>query len=164
MHQFYPAHYGGSEKFILQLAQRVQAQGHAVKVITYDKENRRSVPAKAAVDGWRKYIKRFASPLLRRSGLLALRSRLMSPKHEPIQWYEDVYAGVPVFGFRAPQLDTTRFHLAEPNLTTFAETLLKREAPDLIHAGYLLRTAEFLYAAQRLGIPYLYSGPQCQDR
>lgn len=155
VHQFYPAHHGGSEKFILQLAQRVQAQGHEVKIITYNNENRRSVPAKVAVDGWRKCIKRFASPLLRQSGLLALRSKLMPPKHEPIQWYEDVYAGVPVFGFCVPQLDTTRFHLADPNLTTFAETLLKRESPDLIHAGYLLRTAEFLYAAQRLGIPYL---------
>ncbi len=155
IHEFYPAHHGGSEKFILQLAQRVQAQGHQVKIVTYDKGNHDPLPTDPTIDGWRKQVKKRAITLLRWTGLLSLWTKRTPTKHEPIQVYEEVYAGVPVLGFRAAQLDQTQFHLADPNLSAFAEALLQREAPDLIHAGYLLRTAEFIYAAQRLDIPYL---------
>lgn len=155
IHEFYPAHHGGSEKFILQLAQRVQAQGHQVKIITYDKDNRRPIPIESTVVHWHRQCKKVVMAALRRTGMLALWRKHTIPKFEPIQWYEEVYAGVPVLGFRAAQLDQTNFHLADPHLTAFAEALLQREAPDLIHAGYLLRTAEFIYAAQRLRIPYV---------
>ena len=36
VHQFYPNAGWGTEKFVLQLAQRMQMAGHTVKVITYD--------------------------------------------------------------------------------------------------------------------------------
>jgi glycosyltransferase involved in cell wall biosynthesis len=150
IHEFYPAHHGGSEKFILQLAQRVQAAGHEVKIITYDKQNHQPQPTLSPLTRWQQRLKRLVVAATRRTGL-----RVLRPKLEPIQYYEEVYDGVPVFGFRAAQLDQARFHLADPNLTAFAEAVLQREAPDLIHAGYLLRNGEFIYAAQRLGIPYL---------
>lgn len=155
IHEFYPAHHGGSEKFILQLAQRVQAAGHQVKIITYDKQNHQPQPILSSVTRWQGRLKKLGAAALRRTGLPALWAKRATPKLEPIQCYEEVYDGVPVLGFRAAQLDQTQFHLADPNLTAFAEALLQREAPDLIHAGYLLRNGEFIYAAQRLGIPYL---------
>ncbi len=155
IHEFYPAHHGGTEKFVLQLAQQMQALGHQVKIITYDQDNRRPMPTVSTVARWRKRFKKFVGSAMRRTGLLAFWAKHVTPKLEPIQCYEEVYAGVPVLGFRATRLDRTQFHLTDPNLTAFAEALLQREAPDLIHAGYLLRNAEFIYAAQRLRIPYL---------
>lgn len=152
IHEFYPAHHGGTEKFILQLAQRAQAEGHEVKIITYDKQNREPMPTLIPLTSWRQQGKKLLAALGRRIGPLP---KSVTLNHEPIQYYEEIYGGVPVLGFRAAQLDQTQFHLTDSNLTVFAEVLLHREAPDIIHAGYLLRTAEFLYAAQRLGIPYL---------
>ncbi len=155
IHEFYPAHHGGSEKFILQLAQRMQAAGHQVKIITYDKHNRQPRPTPSTVARWYKRLKTLVATVLRGTGLLGLWAKGATAKLEPIQCYEEIYEGVPVLGFRAAQLDQTHFQLTDPNLTAFAEALLQREAPDLIHAGYVLRNGELIYAAQRLGIPYL---------
>lgn len=155
IHEFYPAHHGGTEKFILQLAQRTQAAGHQVKIVTYDKHNHQPPPSPSTGARWFKRLKTRGAAVLQRTGLLALRPKCATPQLEPIQCYEESYEGVPVLGFRAAQFDQAQFHLADAHLTAFAEALLQREAPDLIHAGYLLRNGEFIYAAQRLGIPYL---------
>lgn len=155
IHAFYPAHHGGSEKFILQLAQRTQAAGHEVKIITYDKHNRQPLPTPSTVARWYKQLKTLVATVLQGTGLLPLWTKHTTAKLEPIQCYEEIYEGVPVLGFRSAQLDQENFQLADPSLSAFAEALLQRERPDLIHAGYLLRNAEFIYTAQRLGIPYL---------
>ncbi|MFN8443094.1 MAG: glycosyltransferase family 4 protein [Caldilineaceae bacterium] len=155
IHEFYPAHHGGSEKFILQLAQRAQAQGHQVKIVTYDKNNHYKTPSKATDAPLRSQLKKLAAIVQLYAGLQTIWHKYIAPKIEAIQSYEEIYEGVPVLGFRATWADRNHFQFSDPNLTGFAEELLQREAPDVIHAGYLLRNAELIYAAQRLQIPYL---------
>lgn len=155
IHEFYPAHHGGSEKFILQIAQRVQAQGHQVKIVTFDNDNRRATPTASTPIRKRKPFRRILAAGLRRTGLLALWHKCLTLKSDPIECYEELVQGVSVIGFRSRRIAQNGFHLVDTNLTAFAQALLQREAPDVIHAGYLLRNAEFLYVAQQLRIPYV---------
>lgn len=155
IHKFYPTHHGGSEKFVLQLAQQMQALGHQVKVVTVDLDNRGLFST--TLPSVKKYqrLRMLMVAILRRTRVLNLLYRLLNDKSDPIQCYEKLYQGVPVIGFGSKRIANNGFHLRDPNLTLFAEALLQREAPDLIHGAYLLRNAEFIYAAQRLQIPYL---------
>ncbi len=155
IHKFYPAHHGGSEKFVLHLAQQMQAQGHQVKVVAFDFDNRGLSRTKPPLAKKYQILSKLMVAILRRTGTQGLRHSLLNDKSDPIQCYEELYQGVPVIGFRSKRIAANRFHLRDPNLTVFAEALLQREAPDLLHAGYLSRNAEFIYAAQRLRIPYL---------
>lgn len=161
IHQFYPAHHGGSEKFILQLAQRVQAAGHQVVVVAFDYHNRRAAqnkfvaPSASTLAHKNNHWQALLAPTLRHVRRSSLWRRWRNRLPDPLRSYTDTVEGVRVIGFRSRCVAQNNFHLHEPQLTHFATEVLEREAPDLIHAGYLLYTAEFLHVAQRLRIPYL---------
>lgn len=155
VHEFYPAHHGGTEKFVLQLAQTMQALGHQVKVVTYDNHNRQPLSPPSILAQQPQALKRRIVDRVKHPTLKAWWHRFCNLAPDPVQCYSEDYAGVPVIGFCSRRVAQNSVQLADPHLSDFATALLRREAPDLIHVGYLRRTAEFLHVAQQLQIPYL---------
>lgn len=153
VHQFYPRAYTGTEKFVLQLAQACQCSGHEVKVVTYHlpEASRSASPTGHSV-------KERIKAALQKGGLNPAQLRRTAGQLLPnriLEW-DYVYQDVPVLAF-AYRRYPARAHTqsGNPTLIKFARQLLKRERPDLIHAGHTMRTAEFLMAAAESGIPYL---------
>lgn len=155
VHEFYPAHRGGTEKFILQLAQQMQALGHQVKVVTYDNDNRQTLAPPSRLARQKQSFTRRLVEQVSHTILKAWWHRFRNLAPDPMQAYTDVYENIPVIGFRSRRITQKSLALANPHLTEFATHLLQQEAPDLIHVGYLRHTAEFLHVAQQMQIPYL---------
>lgn len=159
VHQFYPNAGWGTEKFVLQLAQRMQMAGHTVKVITYDLQPARPSGASTPL----RYLPRCASFIRTltqkmRTGLRLVKRTIRKHILGNIVSREYSYDGIPVIALRQripPPLATQR--MDDPSLTVFAQTLFQREQPDLLHVGHAMRMAEFVQVASALGIPYLLS-------
>ena len=66
------------------------------------------------------------------------------------------YEGVPVLAYRHKQMDPAKsFEAGNPDLAAFAESVIARESPDVIHIGHPMRAMEFMQASLRLGVPYV---------
>ena len=157
VHQFYPNAGWGTEKFVLQLAQRMQMAGHTVKVITYDLQ-----PPRPSVAPTRLRYLALGAPFIRKltqklsTGLRLFTRTIRKRIFGNIVSREYTYDGIPVIALRQrtpPPFATQR--MDDPTLTAFARTLLQREQPDLLHVGHAMRVAEFVQVASALGIPYL---------
>lgn len=69
---------------------------------------------------------------------------------------EFVYNNIPVLAFRMPRLPqdlNTALH--NPAVRRFAEKIIEKEAPDIIHVGHPMRVTEFIHAAIEMKVPYL---------
>ena len=67
---------------------------------------------------------------------------------------EFVHEGVPVLAFRYRNTpDDIDFGFESPALSEVAADLIRREGPDVVHAGHTMRVGELLKSAQQLGIP-----------
>lgn len=66
------------------------------------------------------------------------------------------YEGLHILAYRYDNEPANLHYDINTNLATeFAEEILRREKPDLIHAGHLMRGYPIILAAQRLNIPYI---------
>jgi len=122
VHQFYPHYFSGTEKFILNLATTMQAQGHKVKVITY-----------------------------------TFRSDMKDYKKDGGIIYKQYFVkGVPVLSFSYDKTPADVHYAAgEQSLQDFAEKVLAKEKPDIVHVGHPMRVFSFIKAAVNLKIPYI---------
>ncbi|AJY76709.1 glycosyltransferase family 4 protein [Paenibacillus beijingensis] len=69
---------------------------------------------------------------------------------------EYVYEGVPVLAFRHRNVPPdSHVHLQDEQVFAFAQTILARENPDLVHVGHPMRVAGFVQACMKLNIPYI---------
>lgn len=153
VHQFYPYAYTGTEKFVLQLAQRCQSAGHTVQIVTYNWVAKRAGVV-AAAPGLQQRLKGSLTKL----GVSAVQLRQLPQRFLPnrIQVNTYHYQDLPVIAF-AHRRRPGHFspEALDRNVTDFARELLQRERPDLLHVGHAMRCAEFLPVAAELGIPYL---------
>lgn len=73
-----------------------------------------------------------------------------------VVWSEYEYEGVPVLAYRHRRLDpAASFQIADASLPAFAEHILEREQPSIVHIGHPSRALDFVQAAKRRGIPYV---------
>ncbi len=122
IHQFYPMHYTGTEKFLLNLSSYIQRSGHKVKIVTYSFYE----------DSF--YSESRGNVLLR----------------------EFFYKGLPVIAIRYKQMPADMdYTIGSNELSDIAEEIIRTEKPDLLHVAHPVRTAEFMNAAIRAGIPYV---------
>lgn len=125
LHYFYPDKQGGTERFVLNLAQQQQALGNDVRVITLGK---RPPNAYGHCSG-------------------------------SILWEEFDFEGVPITQIRylkAPRgLYYDAIYTDESNMACFAEMVLERYAPDIVHFAYPqpFAAAAKIFRAHR--VPYL---------
>ena len=76
--------------------------------------------------------------------------------HGKILSKEFMYESVPVLAFKYKQQpDDLHFALENPNLVHFAQKVLEKESPDIIHVGHPMRVHEFIRIAYQMGIPYI---------
>lgn len=68
-----------------------------------------------------------------------------------------VYEAVPVLAYRSPSADPAESAsiVEDPRLAAWAEAVLTREQPNMIHIAHAMRGIEFVQAARRLAIPYV---------
>ncbi len=72
-----------------------------------------------------------------------------------IAW-EYEYHNIPVIAFKYKKAqDLNNYVLANPKMRDFVTYILDREKPDLVHAGHLMRTGEFVQACIKRSIPYI---------
>lgn len=122
IHQFYPMHHTGTEKFLLNLSSSIQRWGHNVKVITYS----------------------------------FYKDSFYSQSKGNILLHEFLYKGIPVIAYKYKQMPRDMdYALDSIELSHVADEIIQREKPDLLHVAHPIRTAEFINAAIRYGIPYL---------
>ncbi|MCF2945550.1 glycosyltransferase family 4 protein [Paenibacillus tarimensis] len=70
------------------------------------------------------------------------------------QEYE--HEGIPVIAYRSLNGDAVPPAAADhPSLTAFADYILTREQPSIIHIAHPMRGIDFMQSANRLGIPYI---------
>lgn len=73
-----------------------------------------------------------------------------------VQYDTYFYEGLNVLAYRSDNEPANLHYDINANLATeFAEEILRREKPDLIHVGHLMRVYPLILAAQRLNIPYI---------
>lgn len=85
-------------------------------------------------------------------------------------WKEYVYKSIPVLGYKQhSEPPSLHWDIGNPALIQFAERILEREQPDLLHIVHGMRVSSFAFAAQRLGLPYamtltdfFYLCPKCK--
>ncbi|PZD97371.1 hypothetical protein DNH61_03210 [Paenibacillus sambharensis] len=79
------------------------------------------------------------------------------PSHNPdIVSQEYEYEGIPVIAYRQLQGDTPPPVTADDSLLSmFADDILTREQPSIIHIAHPMRGIAFMQSALRLGIPYV---------
>lgn len=75
--------------------------------------------------------------------------------HGDVVYREYDYEGVPVLAYRNRQPDPVRSDTGNPDRASFAEAILVREKPDLLHIGHPMHAMEFMQASLRHGIPYV---------
>ncbi|QHW29936.1 glycosyltransferase family 4 protein [Paenibacillus rhizovicinus] len=72
---------------------------------------------------------------------------------------EYMYEGIPVLTYRSPSQEdpasSSSFDGGDPRLSAFADELLTREQPDLLHVAHAMYGAAFVQSARKLGIPYV---------
>src|SRR5262245_57093713 len=69
---------------------------------------------------------------------------------------EFVYESVPVLAFKYRMTtDDIHFSFENHELSKVAGDLIRRERPEVVHAGHLMRVGELLKSARQLGIPYV---------
>ncbi|WP_271753122.1 glycosyltransferase family 4 protein [Cohnella sp. JJ-181] len=69
---------------------------------------------------------------------------------------EYAYEGVPVLAYRHRTFDPeSRFEFGDPSLLAFADHVLEREQPSIVHIGHPMRALEFARSSQLRGIPYV---------
>lgn len=127
-HQFYPEYRNGTEKFVLQLAQAMQRRGHRVQVAAYRMGGLRR---------WQRWRQWFGGDF----------------------WQQRfTYAGVPVLAVRHLRRPPA-YHrqVADEAERTFALRCLQQQRPDLVHVGHAMRMSGFVWAAQELGIPTVFT-------
>src|SRR5689334_6482406 len=67
-----------------------------------------------------------------------------------------IYAGVPVLAFRYRHTPRSiHFDFDNRELSRVADDLIRREKPDVVHAGHVMRVGELLKSAMHLGIPHV---------
>jgi glycosyltransferase involved in cell wall biosynthesis len=72
------------------------------------------------------------------------------------RWKKYTYKGIPVVGFKQlPEPPNLHWNIENPALVKFAEQMLTKERPDLLHIAHGMRVSSVAIAAQRLGIPYV---------
>lgn len=125
IHFFFPEKKGGTERFVLNMAQTQQSFGHQVRVITFEMK-----PIKAYdqyTDGilWREYDVQGVS-------VIAIRYR-----HTPVGLYYK------------------RIDEDDPALTAFTHMLFAKKRPDVVHCAYGQPMAAFLKVCRQQNIPYL---------
>lgn len=76
--------------------------------------------------------------------------------YKEILSHEYVYEGVPVLAFRHRNIppDVSN-HLEDAQVLEFAEQILAREKPDLVHVGHPMRVSGFVHACMKRKIPYI---------
>lgn len=76
--------------------------------------------------------------------------------HGEVVFREYDHEGVPVLAYRHKQLDPAlSFDIGNADLSAFADVVLARERPDIVHFGHPMRAMEFMQACQRGGVPYI---------
>ena len=77
---------------------------------------------------------------------------------EGILCHEFIYKGIPIIAFKyKSQPIDLHFSLENKALKPFAEEIIKREVPDIIHVGHSMRVHEFIRVAIERNIPYLFT-------
>jgi glycosyltransferase involved in cell wall biosynthesis len=77
-------------------------------------------------------------------------------KADRFLWKEYEYKGIPVLAYKQkPEPPDLHWNIENPPLFRFADQMLERERPDVLHIAHGMRVGSFAIAAQRLGIPYI---------
>ncbi|HWQ77155.1 MAG TPA: glycosyltransferase family 4 protein [Syntrophomonas sp.] len=75
-----------------------------------------------------------------------------------VVYKEFIYQGVPVLEFRYRGKEGHLNEvLVDEELKEFAQFVIDSYGPDVIHAGHIMRTTEFVHYARHAGIPYVMS-------
>jgi glycosyltransferase involved in cell wall biosynthesis len=128
VHRFFPDYRLGTEKFVLQLATSLQARGHQVQVVTF-------TPGRA----WRWQLWR----------------RLLGATFWQRRY---AYAGVPVLAVRQLSRQAANHRQVEDAAgRAFARRFLQHWRPDIVHVGHAMHVSGFVWAANDLGIPTVFT-------
>lgn len=66
------------------------------------------------------------------------------------------YEGIPVLAYRHKHMDPAQtFEIGNKDLALFAQGVLRKEKPTLLHIGHPMRAMEFLQTSARLGVKYI---------
>lgn len=124
-HYFYPIHQGGTERFVLNMAQEMRSRGSHVTVFAFGTENKN------------KYTDSIGEILYRRFSI------------NNIEVIEFRYKKTP-FGMMYKHIDEN-----DETLYKFAERFLKEKKPSVVHCAYPQPMASFLKACNDYGVPYV---------
>ncbi|WP_157261066.1 glycosyltransferase [Paenibacillus wynnii] len=73
-----------------------------------------------------------------------------------VLYKEYEYEGIPVLAYRHKHMDPAQFfEIGNMDLTLFAQKVIKKEKPTLIHIGHPMRAMDFIQISKRLGIKYI---------
>ncbi|MFC5653575.1 glycosyltransferase [Paenibacillus solisilvae] len=73
-----------------------------------------------------------------------------------VVYREYEYEGVPVLAYRHTFINVDQtFEIGNKDLTLFAEEVINKEKPDLLHIGHPMRGMEFIQTSLLLGIKYI---------
>lgn len=125
LHYFYPDKQGGTERFILNLAKCQQQLGNQVLIITLGKRTLESY----------------------------------HHREDEILWEEFEFEGLSITQIRYVRSPKGLYYDCidpnEPRMTHFAEKVLSRYAPDIVHFAYPQPFASFAKVCAKQGIPYI---------
>jgi len=125
LHYFYPDKQGGTERFILNLAKGQQRMGNCVHVVTLGKQERGRY----------------------------------SCREGEILWEEFTFENIPVTQIRYRRAPRGLYYDCidpeEPHMTAFAEKILSRYAPDVVHLAYPQPFAALARVCMKRSVPYL---------
>lgn len=125
VHQFFPRHYGGTERFVLNLTSQLQRLGHSPVVLAYGLGER--------------------SGFFDRSTHGVVWTRRVW-RGIPVIYY------APEVMTRALAMRLS-YNLRIPELAPFAEKILEILSPDVVHVAHPVRTAEIAYRAMSEKVP-----------
>lgn len=73
-----------------------------------------------------------------------------------ILYRESTYKGIPVTMLRHKRIpENINIAMRDKRMKDFAEHVISTEEPDIVHVGHPMRVNEFIFASQRLNIPYI---------
>ncbi len=68
------------------------------------------------------------------------------------------YKGIDVLALRHRKIPAELdFNIRDNALAKISESIISREMPDIVHVGHPMRISELIFAAKRLGIPYMFT-------
>jgi glycosyltransferase involved in cell wall biosynthesis len=126
VHQFFPNHYTGTERYVLNLAKQLQRMGHFVKVLTYS-----VMDQEGFIDG-------YAPGMLRKNYI-----------------YEGVPV-ISVMHTKKPDDYTFCFDLINADFYEEAMTIFARENFDVYHCAHPFRITASIKAAKDSGVKVLF--------